>query len=136
VFMSIASMSLNVLFSLAFSSVFSKIGWEPFGGLALANTIATAIEMIGLWILMRRRLDGIEGRFVWNGFVKSLLATLVMSLILLGWLTVTQRQSVWVIAVGGMLIGGIAYGLMCIILRVPEIYTISQIIHRKFTHTI
>ena len=35
-----------------------QIGWMPHGGLALANSLATALEMVGLWYFMRRRLAG------------------------------------------------------------------------------
>ncbi|HWA15390.1 MAG TPA: murein biosynthesis integral membrane protein MurJ, partial [Gemmatimonadales bacterium] len=37
-----AAMGLNVVFSFTFAWVFSKWGWMPHGGLALANSLATA----------------------------------------------------------------------------------------------
>jgi len=54
------AMGLNVLFSILFSRYFESIGWYPLGGLALANSFATALEAIALFIFMRRRLNGIE----------------------------------------------------------------------------
>jgi putative peptidoglycan lipid II flippase len=55
VLIGILAMSLNVVFSYAFSALFTRLGWMPHGGLALANSIATTLEMAGLLILMRRK---------------------------------------------------------------------------------
>lgn len=64
VLVGIGAMSLNVGFSILFSRLFSAVGWTPLGGLALANSSATALEMVALLILMRRRLNGLDGRHV------------------------------------------------------------------------
>src|SRR5258708_27543173 len=34
--------SLNIILSFAFSALFTRIGWMPHGGLALANSLATS----------------------------------------------------------------------------------------------
>src|SRR5690606_5217377 len=39
-----AAMGLNIALSLAFSAWFQRLGWQPHGGLALANSLATALE--------------------------------------------------------------------------------------------
>jgi putative peptidoglycan lipid II flippase len=54
------AMGLNVIFSFAFSALFENIGWMPHGGLALANSLATALEVTALLIIMRTRLNGIN----------------------------------------------------------------------------
>jgi putative peptidoglycan lipid II flippase len=53
---SVMAMGLNVVLSLIFIKPLAH------GGLALANTVATTLELIGMAILVRRRLGGIEGR--------------------------------------------------------------------------
>ncbi|HEX9386759.1 MAG TPA: murein biosynthesis integral membrane protein MurJ, partial [Anaerolineales bacterium] len=63
------AMGLNVVFSFAFARLFVQIGWMPHGGLALANSLATALEATALFIFMRRRLNGIEGGYVAGGFI-------------------------------------------------------------------
>src|SRR6185503_13141916 len=63
------AMGLNVIFSFAFAKLFIQIGWMPHGGLALANSLATALEATALFIFMRQRLKGIEGSYVGRGFV-------------------------------------------------------------------
>ena len=55
------AMGLNVVFSILFSRLFVALGWMPLGGLALANSLATALEASVLLIVMRKRLNGIEG---------------------------------------------------------------------------
>jgi len=54
VIVGVIAMSLNVVFSFAFAALFKQIGWMPHGGLALANSLATALETIALLVLMRR----------------------------------------------------------------------------------
>jgi putative peptidoglycan lipid II flippase len=84
------AMGLNVVFSVLFSRWFARIGWMPHGGLALANSLATALEAVSLVILMRRRLDGLEGGRILKGTSQALLVAAVMSLVLWGWLGMTS----------------------------------------------
>jgi putative peptidoglycan lipid II flippase len=135
VILSVSAMGLNVIFSLAFSALFQKIGWQPFGGLALANSLATGLETMGLWILMRRKLGGIEGNNIWNGFIRSAAATLVMSLVLWGWVNFMQDQPNWAIAAGGVLIGGIVYGVVILLFRVPEATMLIEYLRAKLYRT-
>ena len=79
-------MSLNIVFSFAFSALFASLGWMPHGGLALALSVSTALEMSALFILMRRRLKGLDSMNIGRGLLQAGLATLVMSAFILGWL--------------------------------------------------
>ena len=99
------AMALNVVLSLSFSSLFGKLSWMPHGGLALANSLATTLEMIGLIIVMRRRLKGIEGRRILAGAGQALLATLCMALALWGWLILAGEEPVWLVLAGGLSLG-------------------------------
>jgi putative peptidoglycan lipid II flippase len=114
------TMSLNVVFSFGFSALFDRIGWMPHGGLALANSLATALEMIGLLILMRRRLSGLEGKRVFTGAAKAGVATLAMSLVLWGWLNWMGTQPAWLLGGAGVLIGGAVYGLAALSVGLEE----------------
>ena len=113
-------MSLNISLSILLSAQFVRWGWMPHGALALANSIATFIEMAALLVSMRRRLSGLEGRRLVSGVTQALLAGGVMSLALWGWLTLTRGSSVWLVALGGVAVGSLVYGLMLVVLRVPE----------------
>jgi putative peptidoglycan lipid II flippase len=125
------AMSLNVVFSFAFAWLFNQVGWMPHGGLALANSLATALEGITLFILMRRRLNGIEGKLVARGFTQAALGTLGMSLVLVLWMQFTGGLNPWLIGLGGIALGGVAYGVSTVILKVSEINTVINIVKRR-----
>jgi putative peptidoglycan lipid II flippase len=129
VFVGAVAMTLNIVFSFAFSAFFAQIGWLPHGGLALANSLATALEMTALFVLMRRRLKGLEGRNIWRGFVQAGLGTLAMSLVVLFWSQV--RESVWIIALGGVALGGCFYGFSLWAMKVPELAALINGITRR-----
>jgi putative peptidoglycan lipid II flippase len=125
------AMGLNVVFSLLFSAWFARIGWMPHGGLALANSLATGLEAISLYILMRRRLAGLEGQRIIKGISQAVLATLVMVLAVWGWMTLTNGRQAWLTGGGGVVIGGLAYGLGVLGLKVPEVHSVLNLLRRR-----
>ncbi len=133
VFVGIGAMTLNIVFSIAFAKLFEKIGWMPHGGLALANSLATALETILLMILMRKRLNGLNGKSIAQGFGQASLSALGMGIALLWWRESQAESGAWVIALGGLAIGGIVYLLAVWILKVNEIQDIFAFIQRKMT---
>ena len=125
------AMGLNVAFSLAFIKVFEFVGWMPHGGLALANSLATALEAIVLFIVMRKRLNGIEGSHILRGVIPSAAGAAAMSLAIWGWLTLGQNFSAWILAPVGVAIGGGVYFAALWILRVPELqYMVNGVLRR------
>jgi putative peptidoglycan lipid II flippase len=131
VFVGAAAMTLNIGLSFLLAALFQSLGWFPHGGLALANTIATTLEMVGLLVLMRRRLQGLLGNLIARGGMAAAFAGLVMAAGVLFGLSYFQGLSVWVIGLGGTLFGALLYGLMLIVLRVPEIQTIFGALRRR-----
>jgi len=125
------AMGLNVIFSLLFSSWFTRLGWMPHGGLALANSLATGLEAAALWIFMRRRLGGLEGRRVLKGTSQAILAAAAMILVLLGWLGLTHARHAWLVGGGGVVIGGLVYGFMILLMKVPEVQSVLSLLKRK-----
>ncbi len=126
------AMSLNVVFSFAFASLFQTLGWMPHGGLALANSLATALEMSALYVLMRRRLDGLNGLYTLRGFAQSALATLVMCAAI--WFWAGAEGSPWLIALGGVMIGAVVYFVIIWALRVPELAMLMSSLTRRLRH--
>lgn len=117
----IFAMLLNVGFSFAFSRLFRALGWLPHGGLALANSLATALESAILFILMRRRLNGIHLPEVLRGGLRGVLATLGMCLALWGWLSLPGLGRLAQVA-GGVTLGAAAYLLGLVALQAPEVW--------------
>jgi putative peptidoglycan lipid II flippase len=125
------AMGLNVAFSFTFAWFFRQIGWMPHGGLALANSLATALEATLLFVVMRRRLGGMEGSYLARGFAACALASLGMGAALWFWIQVTGSLNPWVVALGGVALGGIIYGVGVLFLRVPEIQILIHAITRR-----
>jgi putative peptidoglycan lipid II flippase len=132
----VLAMALNIGLSIWFAGWFERIGWMPHGGLALANSLATGLEAVVLWALMRRRLDGLDGPRVFRGVWQATLGAGVMGLALWFWLNQTADASPWIVGIGGFLIGGLTYGIVLLILRVDEVQGLLNIfknrIHRYF----
>lgn len=127
------AMGLNVIFSFGFAWIFSQIGWMPHGGLALANSFATALEATVLFVLMRKRLDGIEGKSIADGTVRASLSALGMAIGLWLWLQVTGGMNRWLVALGGVAVGGVLYLLGVIIFKVPEIRMLMSVVSRRLS---
>lgn len=108
-----------------------QIGWFPLGGLALANSLATALEAAALFIVMRRRLNGIEENHIVRGFFAYALASLGMAIGLSFWMQASASLTRWLVALGGVALGGIIYGAALILLRVPEVQNVIQFIARR-----
>jgi putative peptidoglycan lipid II flippase len=128
------AMGLNVVFSFMFARLFSQIGWMPHGGLALANSLATALEATALFLVMRRRLNGIEGSYIARGFAACVLASLGMGAGLWLWIQSTGDLPRWIVALGGVALGGMIYGMGVLLLGVPEIQILINAIARRVVH--
>jgi len=127
------AMTLNLVFSFLFTEMFQRAGWMPLGGLALANTLATTIEMAVLLILMRRRLHGLHSRAILNAAGKAGIAALGMALALYIWLGYSRLFSDWVILLGGLVIGILIYALLIWLLRVDEFQAVIRAIRLRLS---
>lgn len=126
-----AAMLLSIVFSLLFSALFENLGWMPHGGLALAVSVSTGLEVTTLYLIMRKRLGGIHDRDLARGFGSAALGTLGMAAILVAWLRLTGSAPAALTTLGGVAIGGIVYGLALILLRVPEVRTLFAAFKRR-----
>jgi len=132
VLVGVAAMGLNVVFSFAFSALFGTIGWMPHGGLALANSLATALEAAALFLLMHKRLGGIHAVQVAKGFGAAALGALGLAAALVFWLQATRSAPAALTTLGGILVGGAVYGLIILLLRVPEVGSLLGFVSRRF----
>lgn len=125
------AMSLNVLFSYIFSAIFGRIGWMPHGGLALANTVATGLEAVGLILLMRRRLSGLETRDIFDGFWKSFAASTAMAIILIFSNKVFSHNTVLIQTTLGIGVGLVGYALFAYLIGLRESRLILQALRKR-----
>jgi putative peptidoglycan lipid II flippase len=135
VIIGVAAMSLNVLFSYLFSAWFRRLGWMPHGGLALANTLATGLEMVGLLLIMRKRLNGMDGKRIWGGVLKFGIAAGLMGIGIWGWASRLGASSNLVLAGGGILTGLVIYIFSLWLLKCGELIQFVQVIKSRLTQS-
>lgn len=123
-----AAMTLSIGLSLVFAPLFQRFGWMPHGGLALAVSLATALEVTTLFLIMRKQLDGIHGWELAKGFGAALLGTLGMVVGLGFWMQVAGSNHAALTTLGGVAIGAAVYGLVLILIRIPEIRSLYGMI--------
>jgi putative peptidoglycan lipid II flippase len=115
-----AAMALNVLLSYGFAALFEYVGWMPHGGLALANSLATALESVVLLWLASRRLEGLDLARIRRGLLATVGASIVLTVVLGGWLATTAGRSVWLVGLGGVALGAVVYWVAALALGAPE----------------
>jgi len=125
------AMGLNVIFSFTFSGLFARVDWLPLGGLALANSLATALEAIALFQFMRKRLNGIDGKFILDAAWRVGLAGLGMAICLLFWVQLSGHWTRWIVSLGGVVLGAATYLTFVLIFKVPEVKMIMDAIVRR-----
>lgn len=125
------AMSLNVVFSILFSNWFARLGWMPHGGLALGNTLATSLEMVGLLVVMRRRLNGLDGRQIWQGVWQTMLASAAMSACLWLWLNQSTHLPDWLVGAVGIGIGVISFLLVIVLVRNREVLAVLAEVRQR-----
>ena len=131
VLVGVAAMSLNILLSLSLAWAFVQIDWMPHGALALANSLATALECVVLLGLMRRRLLGLEGARLRRGLQAAIAAAIVMALSLSLWMRFTAGWSAIAVAGGGVLLGMAVYLAVASAMRAPEPLAVWRALARR-----
>ena len=128
------AMGLNVALSLTLPGLFGLAGWPPHAGLALANSVATLLELVVLLLLIRRRMNGLEGQQTLTAFAKSGLASLAMGAALLGWQAVLPDAGALVLGGGGLVLGAAVYLGAALLLRVEELRAVVGLIRHALPH--
>jgi putative peptidoglycan lipid II flippase len=127
----IGAMALNVALSLAFLSAFGALGWTRHGGLALSNSLATTVEMAILLILLRRRLEGIEGRRLLGSLARIGLASAAMGAVAAGAARFLAGGSVWLSCGLAVVAGIVVYVVITLALGAPEPRVMWAMMRRK-----
>jgi putative peptidoglycan lipid II flippase len=125
------AVGLNVALSLTLPAIFASAGLQPFGGLALANSIATLLEFGVLVFLVRRRMNGIQGRRMATVVAKSGLAALAMGVALAGWQAALPSAGSLIRGGGGVVLGLIVYLIAASLLRSDELRAMIRLLPQR-----
>jgi putative peptidoglycan lipid II flippase len=129
------AMLLNVALSLTLPALFESAGRLTFGGLALANSLATTLEVVGLLWIIRGRLGGLEGRRSLPTLLRSTAAATVMGLALLALISALPDANPLVLGSAGVVIGcGIFLGVAWA-LGVEEVRLITLQVGRRLARS-
>ncbi len=130
---SVGGMALNVVLSLLLVSVFYSYGWMPHGALALANSLATIVEMTVLILLLRRKITWLMDRASWLSLGRTILASTALAAVLWIWCGTMQSASLWILGLGGILAGMLAYGVSSLLIGSPEAVAMLRKVRAKFS---
>jgi len=126
------AMILNVILSIIICSWFTSFGWMSFGGLALSNSLATSLESLVLIFIIRRQLNGLEDvEIIWT-FVRSLISSLTMGIVIEAWLKYSQFSNKLFVVLVALILGSSIYVGSVLILRVREALLILNWIGKPF----
>jgi putative peptidoglycan lipid II flippase len=125
----VVAMIANIVFSLAL------MGPLKHGGLALALSLASTLQLFMLIYLLQKRLGGIEGRAVIHSMARSLISSLIMS-ICIYFLTFKLfssilEQNTFNLALEIMIIicaGLVIYGLSAYVLGSKELSSLTELV--------
>ena len=121
----IGAMVMNILLSLWWVRPLS------YGGLALANSIATTVEMVILLWLLARAMQGIDGPRLARSVLRNGGAAAVMGLALWAWMTYAALDSAWPVLLGGLGVAVLVYAGAAWLLRSRELMPAVDLIGRR-----
>jgi len=101
------------------------------GGLALANSTATILEMVGLLLIIRRRLEGLEGDRLLGSTLRTVLAAGLMGFGVSWFAAGMHDQSIIIVGGGGIALGGLIYFVATLVLGSGEVRSLWQVLSRR-----
>jgi len=126
VIIGLLAMLINVALSLIITNAFQAYGLLPHGGLALANTIATTLEMVALLWLLRPRLGGLAAASILKSVFRTAAGAAIMMITLRVWIAMAPTSVVTLGLVGVMLGGATFWGTTALLgseqaFRLPDL---------------
>lgn len=104
------------------------------GGLALATSLVATVNTVFLFLSLRLRLDLSGGKKFLISMAKMTWAALIMAVAIVFTVRFFERggESLQLHTLGiCLLLGGIVYGVICLVLRVEEMGEIRKILGRR-----
>lgn len=118
----VSAMVLNIVLSILWVTRLS------YGGLALANSVATTFEALVLLWLLGRRMEGFDGWRIGKSAMRTTFSALFMGAMLWLWIEWSQRleplahlnNDGWLQALGGLVLAAISYGVISLVINGEE----------------
>lgn len=124
VLVGLASMALNIVLCLLLVRPLTH------GGLALANSLATMVEMVWLLLILRGRMKGMGGRELLTSLVKITAAAALMGIAVAWFAGATKAGHVLLQVVGAIVLGGGVYFLGSLLLGAREVEVMKGLVAR------
>lgn len=124
VMVGLATMALNIVLCLLL------VGPLTHGGLALANSLATMVEMAWLLFILRGRMKGMGGRELLTSLVKITAAAALMGIAVACFAGATRGSHIVLQAGGAMALGAGVYLLASLVLGAKEVEAMRRLVAR------
>jgi putative peptidoglycan lipid II flippase len=125
VIIGVGAMAVNMLLSVVLR------GSLAHGGLALANSVATMLEMVLLFALLARRIGGLN----WGGLAETVLktgaASAAMGLALAWTVDRWAEGSKYLVGIAGLIGGSIIFLAVAFLLRTPELGVLRRLLPQR-----
>ncbi len=122
------AMVLNIVFNLILMKPLQA------GGLALATSLSSTINMLALVWLLRKRLGGLDGARIWNSFGRIALAAGAMAAVIYaGWGSIFGGGYTVAGLAVMMVLAAVAYLAATAMLKLEEIGYVTAALRRKFS---
>lgn len=134
VLIGIASIVLNIILSLVLIRIIGspdQLQNGAFAGLALANSIATVLEALVLWWLLRRRIGGLRDRYILDGSVRTLAASLAMGVGIVVVTGLLPDLPVLIQLIAAAVAGALIFAGFALLLRIDEIRDVPTMVLRR-----
>lgn len=137
VLIGIGAMVLNIVLSIWW------VRGMSYGGLALANSVATGLEMLILFWLLYRIMGSLDGRRLMFAILRSTLAAFVMGIVLWflrDWFPVygdgpNSEILRWIWSLGGLVVAAVVYLAMSLLLQSEELRPVLAMVTRRIYRT-
>jgi putative peptidoglycan lipid II flippase len=124
VLVGLASMIINIVLCLLL------VGPLTHGGLALANSLATMVEMVWLLLILRGRMKGMDERGLLTSLAKITVAAALMGVAVVWFAEVTRAGHIVLQTLGAMVLGGGVYFLVSLLLGSKEVEVMRRLVAR------
>jgi putative peptidoglycan lipid II flippase len=125
VIVGVAAMALNIALSLVLIAPLAQ------GGLALANSVATILEVMILLVILRRRMGDMDQKRILGSVARIVIASIAMAAVIVPFANYFESANAIFVAVVGGLLGAVIYFGATLLLRSDETAFVLRRLTRK-----